>query len=382
MKKTIQNREFDAGNRDQMSAMNVNSTSLSWVETPLMDWYYRNARDLPWRHTHDPYAIWVSEIMLQQTRVETVIPYYNRFLEALPTVQKLARAPETLLLKLWEGLGYYSRVRNMQKAAQTVCEEYNGVFPRSPSVLQKLCGIGSYTAGAIASIAFGIPAPAVDGNVMRVLARLTCDRRNIFDPAVKKAFEQLLSPWVPQSDPGAYNQGLIELGALICLPGTGANCESCPLKGGCCAFRWGVTESVPAPKPPKSRKIENRTVFIFASDGHVIVEKRPDNGLLAGLYQLPNLIGHLNEDEALRYAISLGLDPVRIQSLPPSKHVFTHLEWHMIAYRLLLSDMSVCPESWLSVTEEQLKKEYALPTAFSAYLPHLRQSEKEKDEKN
>lgn len=350
-----------------------NAVRPGWAERLLLEWYAKNARDLPWRHTHDPYAIWVSEIMLQQTRVETVIPYYRRFLEALPTVQALAEAEEGILLKLWEGLGYYSRVRNMQKAAKTVVEEYNGHFPSEPAELKKLCGIGSYTAGAVASIAYGVPAPAVDGNVMRVLARIVGDERNIFDPSVKKEFEKMLAPWVSKNAPGDYNQGLIELGALICQPGIHAKCGDCPLREGCVAHRSGRVAELPSPKPPKPRKIEERTVLILASDGRVVIEKRPDRGLLAGLWQLPSLKGKLDERAVLRYVREQGLDAVRIRPLPDAKHIFTHLEWHMIGYKLILSDLSELPEGWRMASEESLKKDYALPTAFAAFLPHLKE---------
>lgn len=351
--------------------------SLEWIEAPLLEWYRRNARDLPWRKTDDPYAVWVSEIMLQQTRVETVIPYYHRFLEALPTVERLADAEEGLLLKLWEGLGYYSRVRNMQKAARTVCAEYGGIFPSEPRLLKKLSGIGSYTAGAVASIAYAVPIPAVDGNVMRVLARLVGDERNIFNPSVKKEFEKMLAPWVSTESPGDYNQGLIELGALICQPSANAKCAQCPLREGCHAYGTGRVAELPLPKPPKARKIERRTVLILASDGRVVIEKRPANGLLAGLWQLPSLDGHLSEREVLRYVQEMGLDPVRILPLPTAKHIFTHLEWHMIAYKLVLSDLSLLPEGWRLADEEELEQTYALPSAFGAFLPHLRK-EKEK----
>lgn len=347
--------------------------ALEWIEAPLLEWYAQNARDLPWRHTHDPYAIWVSEIMLQQTRVETVIPYYLRFLSALPTVEALAEAEEGQLLKLWEGLGYYARVRNMQKAAKSVVEAFGGRFPSRPAELQTLCGIGSYTAGAIASIAFGIPAPAVDGNVMRVLARLVGDSRNIFDPALKKEFEKRLTPCLSENAPGDYNQALIELGALICQPNTNAKCECCPLRKGCTAFREGKVAVLPSPKPPKPRKIEHRTVLILVHDRRVLIEKRPQRGLLAGLWQLPSIGGCCDERTVLQYAREMGLDPVRISPLDGAKHIFTHLEWHMTAYRLILSDLSAIPKGWRLASEEELKNEYALPTAFAAFLPHLKE---------
>ena len=344
---------------------------LSLIERPLLDWYRQNARDLPWRHTSDPYKIWVSEIMLQQTRVEAVKPYYARFLEALPDVYALANASEEKLLKLWEGLGYYSRVRNMQKTAKTVVEQYNGQFPADVAKLQKLTGIGEYTAGAIASIAFGISAPAVDGNVMRVIARLTGDRRDIFDPALKKEYGKLLAPYVSAADPSAYNQGLIELGATVCVPGGIPQCQVCPLAGHCYAHQNGVVNEIPAPKQQKPRKIDPRTVLIIRSDREVLVEKRPSKGLLAGLWQLPSMDGHCTEDEVLAYARLQGLDVVRIETLPSAKHIFTHIEWHMIGYQLTLSALSDIPDGMESASLERLESEYPLPSAFAAYLPYL-----------
>lgn len=345
---------------------------LSIIESSLLTWYRQNSRDLPWRHTRDPYKIWVSEIMLQQTRVEAVKPYYARFLDVLPDVYALANAPEEQLLKLWEGLGYYSRVRNMQKAAREVVEVYNGQFPADVIKLQKLPGIGEYTAGAIASIAFGIPSPAVDGNVMRVIARLLGDRRDIFDPALKKEYGKLLVAYVSAADPSAYNQGLIELGATVCLPKGSARCDACPLAAYCTAHCEGLTDEIPSPKQAKARKIDERTVLIIRSDREVLVEKRPDKGLLAGFWQLPSIGSHSSEEEVLAYARSLGLDVVRIEPLPSAKHIFTHIEWHMIGYRLYLSAISDIPVGMVSASLERLEADFPLPSAFSAYLPFLR----------
>ena len=353
--------------------------NLKWIETPLLVWYRQNARDLPWRHTRDPYRIWVSEIMLQQTRVEAVKPYYARFLDALPNVEALANAPEEQLLKLWEGLGYYSRVRNMQKAARMVVELYDGQFPDTVAKLQRLAGIGEYTAGAIASIAFGIPAPAVDGNVMRVMARLTGDERDIFDPALKKEYSKTLTPFVSQTDPSAYNQGLIELGATVCLPKGLARCDTCPLAEGCIAHQNGLVDKIPSPKQQKPRKIDQRTILIIQSDREVLVEKRPDKGLLAGLWQLPSMDGHKSEKEVLEFAQNLELDVLRIQPLPPAKHIFTHIEWHMIGYRLHLSGLSSIPKNTVRVSLEELEAKYPLPSAFSAYLPYLKKKNRNND---
>lgn len=355
-----------------MCKMESKRMNLSLIESPLLSWYRQNARDLPWRHTRDPYRIWVSEIMLQQTRVEAVKPYYTRFLNALPDVYALADAPEEQLLKLWEGLGYYSRVRNMQKAARTVVDTYDGQFPADPAKLRKLTGIGEYTAGAIASIAFGIPAPAVDGNVMRVVARLTGDRRDIFDPALKKEYGKLLAPHISKTDPSSYNQGLIELGATVCLPKGSAQCRACPLAEYCVAYREGKVEEIPAPKQPKPRKIDLRTILILQSDREVLVEKRPDKGLLAGLWQLPSMDGHRTEAEVLSYARTLGLDVVRIEALPAAKHIFTHIEWQMIGYKLTLSALSDIPQGTVSASLERLEADFPLPSAFSAFLPHLK----------
>lgn len=346
--------------------------NLSDIEAPLLQWYQSNARDLPWRHTRDPYKIWVSEIMLQQTRVESVKPYYARFLSALPDVYALANAPEEQLLKLWEGLGYYSRVRNMQKAARVVVENYGGQFPADLAQLQKLPGIGEYTAGAIASIAFGIPAPAVDGNVMRVMARLMGDSRDIFDPSLKKEYAKILTPYVSQSDPSSYNQGLIELGATVCFPKGSALCDRCPLVQYCQAHLQRNVDTIPAPKQQKPRKVERRTVLIFRSYREVLVEKRPDKGLLAGLWQLPSMDGHLSEEEVLTKARALGLDVIRIDPLPSAKHIFTHIEWHMIGYQLSLSALSDIPKGMVSASLERLEADFPLPSAFSAYLPYLR----------
>ncbi|MBQ7354500.1 MAG: A/G-specific adenine glycosylase [Clostridia bacterium] len=352
---------------------------LNKLEAPLLNWYRQNARDLPWRHTKDPYRIWVSEIMLQQTRVEAVKPYYARFLTALPDVYALANAPEEQLLKLWEGLGYYSRVRNMQKAARTVVATYDGQFPADPAKLQKLTGIGEYTAGAIASIAFGIPAPAVDGNVMRVLARLIGDRRDIFDPALKKEYAKLIAPFVSPNDPSAYNQGLIELGATVCLPKGSALCSSCPLSSQCIAHREGTVDLIPSPKQQKPRKVDPRTILIIRSDREVLIEKRPDKGLLAGLWQLPSMDGHRSEAEVLTHAAELGLDVVRIEPLPAAKHIFTHIEWQMIGYQLTLSAISQIPAGTVSASLERLEADYPLPSAFSAYLPYLQKKKRKKN---
>ena len=237
--------------------------------------------------------------------------------------------------------------------------------------LQKLTGIGEYTAGAIASIAFGIPAPAVDGNVMRVLARLTGDDRNIFNSALKKEYSRMLAPYVSTNDPSAYNQGLIELGATVCAPKGLAQCKACPLSEYCIAFQKKLVDQIPAPKQQKPRKIDLRTVLIIQSDREVLVEKRPNKGLLAGLWQLPSMDGHCSEKTVLNTAKEWGMDVLRIEQLPAAKHIFTHIEWHMIGYRLHLSGISNIPEGMVSASNEDFEVKYPLPSAFSSYLPYL-----------
>ena len=339
----------------------------------LLSWYRENKRDLPWRHTCDPYHIWLSEIMLQQTRVEAVKPYYARFLERCPTVESLAELPHDDLMKLWEGLGYYSRARNLQKAAKTVVEQYGGKMPASYEKLRGLCGIGDYTAGAIASIAFGIRVPAVDGNVLRVLARVQGSYADIALPATKKEWSQKLAAVVPEAA-GDFTQSLIELGATVCVPNGEAKCGVCPLAPYCKAAKEHLTDEIPVRSAKKPRRIEQKTVLLIRDGDLTALHKRPETGLLAGLFELPNVEGHLGEGELLDFIRSLGFEPLRIQPLEDSKHIFTHIEWHMIAY-----DVTITPEfdgyhgasGMLLVKNEDLHKSYAIPSAFGAYKKYL-----------
>ena len=266
---------------------------LKAMERPLLAWYETHARVLPWREQPEPYRVWISEIMLQQTRVEAVKPYFARFMEALPTVRDLAEVPEENLLKLWEGLGYYNRARNLQKAARVIQEQYGGVIPSSYEELLKLPGIGSYTAGAIASIAYGIPVPAVDGNVLRVISRVLASSEDILKQSVKKQMEESLKAVMPADRASAYNQGLIEIGAIICVPNGQPKCGECPLASICLGRKQGLLDSIPYKTPKKPRKIENRTILLIESDGAYMIRKRPEQGLLASLYEFPSLDGHL-----------------------------------------------------------------------------------------
>ena len=339
----------------------------------LLLWYQQNKRDLPWRHTSDPYRIWISEIMLQQTRVEAVKPYYARFLETCPTVAALATLEEEKLMKLWEGLGYYSRARNLQKAARVVMEQYGGAMPRTYEELLKLPGIGEYTAGAIASIAYGERVPAVDGNVLRVLARVSGTDADITLLETKKRFREELARVVPV-EAGDFTQSLIELGATVCAPNREPMCAVCPLTNCCVAYHEGRTNEIPVRSPKKPRRIEEKTVFLIRDGDRTALHKRPNKGLLSGLYELPNIEGHLSEDEALAHLRSLGFEPLRIQKIENAKHIFTHIEWHMIAYDVLITpefDGLHGKSGMLLVPNRELHQQYAIPSAFGAYVKYL-----------
>ncbi len=335
----------------------------------LLEWYAVNARDLPWRHTTDPYRIWVSEIMLQQTRVEAVKPYYERFLNAFPTVRDLAKAPEEKLLKLWEGLGYYSRARNLQKAARVIAEQYGGKMPADEEKLRKLPGIGDYTAGAIASIAFGIRAPAVDGNVLRVLARVSGSRADIALQETKTDFRNALRAVVPDRA-GAFAQAMIELGACVCVPNGEAKCALCPLAPWCVANEKNLTAELPVRSAKKPRRIEERTVLLIRDGDRTALHKRPEKGLLAGLYEYPNLPGHLTPEELPGRIRQMGFEPLQLTRLEDAKHIFTHIEWHMIAYAVKIApefDGYHPASGFFFVRDEDLIQNYAIPSAFSAY---------------
>lgn len=342
------------------------------IVEPLLQWYRANKRILPWRDKHNAYYTWVSEIMLQQTRVEAVKPYFTRFIEELPTVEALADCPQEKLMKLWEGLGYYNRVRNMQEAAKTVTEKYNGQLPESYEELLSLKGIGSYTAGAIASIAYGIAVPAVDGNVLRVISRLMECNEDISKQSVKKKIETELAEIIPADCPGDFNQALMELGAVICVPGGPARCEECPWEKLCLAHLHGTENTLPVKAAKKARTIEERTVFVIQDGSSTAIRKRPPKGLLAGLYELPNTSGWLSSDEALAFVGEMGLEPLYIEELPPAKHIFSHIEWRMKAYRIRVSSLENSEDSGFLFTEkQQTDKRYAIPSAFGVYVSYM-----------
>lgn len=340
---------------------------------PLVKWYQKHKRDLPWRREISAYRVWVSEIMLQQTRVEAVKPFYERFLRALPTVEALAQAEEDKLLKLWEGLGYYNRVRNMQKAARQIMTDYGGEFPNTYDKIRSLTGIGNYTAGAISSFAFGIPKPAVDGNVMRVVSRLTKSRQDIMKSAVRKEVERALEEVIPSGAESDFNQGLIELGAIVCVPNGEPKCEICPLREQCRARASGIQTELPVKTKDKARKIEKRTVFIFKDGESVAIKKRPPKGLLAGLYELPNEPGHLSYDEAVAYSNAIGLTPIHIKELGPAKHIFSHVEWQMIGYVIRVDELEKTNNKELIfIHPRDIENDYPIPAAFEGYTDYMK----------
>ena len=330
---------------------------MDWMNL-LTNWYRKNARDLPWRRTRNAYAIWISEIMLQQTRVAAVIPYYERFMAELPDVYALASVEDDRLHKLWEGLGYYSRARNLKKAAGEIVSRFGGEMPGRYADLISLPGIGEYTAGAIASICFGEAVPAVDGNVLRVYARLFAEERDIRDLSYKKEVREALLPLIPADAPGVFNAALMELGATICLPNGVPKCDSCPVQGFCEAFRQGRTGELPVLSAKKARKIEQKTVFAIHTDRGLIGFRRPESGLLAGLWQLPEANGWLTDAEAAAWLGERGLLPVGELRFYERKHIFTHIEWHM---RVCAAEVSIdtLPSGWVYLDET-----HALPTAF------------------
>ncbi len=326
----------------------------------LLPWYEKNKRDLPWRHSKDPYHIWLSEIMLQQTRVEAVKGYYARFLAALPTIEDLANADDELLLKLWEGLGYYSRVRNLKKAASVIMEKYAGVFPKDHADVLALPGIGEYTAGAVCSIAFGQKTPAVDGNVLRVMSRLQADATPIDQSARKKEVQNLLVAIYPENA-GNFTQALMELGATVCGPNRGPDCENCPCKHLCAGFRTGISSQLPVKSPKKSRRLEEKTVFILSCDGKFALCKRPQKGLLAGMWQFPEVPGILDLPQAIR---SLDISVREVYRQVEKNHIFTHIEWKMRGFYLETSEQDE-KYTWLSA--DQIEAEAALPTAYRQF---------------
>ncbi len=335
---------------------------LNKLPQALIPWYRENKRDLPWRADREPYHIWVSEIMLQQTRVEAVKGYYARFLVALPDIESLANCDDELLHKLWEGLGYYSRVRNLKKAAQVILENHGGRFPSDYPSVRALPGIGDYTAGAICSIAFGLPTPAVDGNVLRLLSRLRADDEAIDLPAVKNRVRTELEEIYPADCPGEFTQALMELGATVCVPNGEPKCGSCPCREFCRGReRW---QTLPVKLPKKAKKQEDRTVFLLRCGERYAIEKRPGKGLLAGLWQFPNRAGHLSAAEAVAWAEEQGLHPRNVEKSIHRHHIFTHIRWDLRGWFL---EVDAPAGDFVWMTLEEIDGQAALPTAFRQF---------------
>ena len=337
---------------------------LDQLPIPLLQWYRENARVLPWRSDPTPYHVWVSEIMLQQTRVAAVLDYYRRFMEALPTVADLAAVEEDRLMKLWQGLGYYNRARNLQKAARQVAEDFGGAFPGTYEGLLTLSGVGEYTAGAIASIAFGVPVPAVDGNVLRVVARISGDGGDIARPDTKARMRAALQAVLPVDAPGDFNQALMELGATVCLPNGAPLCDRCPAADFCTARREERTGELPVKAAKKARRIEARTVFLIFWEKKVALRRRPGLGLLAGLWEFPNVEGALDEAAAGAAVSVWGLEPRRWESRLTAKHIFTHVEWHMTGYTLEVAGDGPADFVW---ADAGALSDRAVPSAFGRY---------------
>ena len=329
----------------------------------LLAWYDTGHRELPWRQDKEPYHVWLSEIMLQQTRVEAVKGYYARFLQALPTITDLACCDDDALHKLWEGLGYYSRVRNLKKCAQVIMERYGGAFPENYDEILALPGIGEYTAGAISSICFDAREPAVDGNVLRVYTRLTEDATPIDLPAFKKEVRRQLAAIYPDRA-GDFTQALMELGATVCGPNRKPDCGNCPCRGFCGGAIHGTAEKFPVKLPKKAKREAEMTVFILSCDGKYALQKRPSKGLLAGLWQFPNVPGMLETADALQWAADMGLKPRDILRQVERSHIFTHIIWKMRGIYLETAEQAGAYQ-WL--TAEQIEKEAALPTAFRQF---------------
>lgn len=343
------------------------------IVTPLLTWYQLDHRDLPWRDNPTFYHVWLSEIMLQQTRVEAVKEYYRRFLTALPTIKDLASVEEDALLKLWEGLGYYNRARNLQKAARQIETEFGGIPPKNYQTLLTLAGIGEYTAGAIASICYGEKVPAIDGNVLRVITRVTNDDSDIMLPATKRKIAEQLIPILPD-EVGDFNQALMELGAVICLPNGEPKCNSCPLAHLCLAYAKKTTNRIPVKAKKKERKRVEKTILLCINYNNVAIQKRPETGLLSSLWEFPNIEGYHDKEAVLDWCKKNHIEPLRIIELDPAKHVFTHLEWHMKGYIILTPDTN---KDFTWVTYKKLNHEYAIPTAFKKYQDALQVMMKE-----
>lgn len=341
---------------------------LSKIVEPLLKWFETNKRELPWRSDRQPYHVWISEIMLQQTRIEAVKKYYENFMRELPDVESLSRIPEEQLLKLWEGLGYYSRAKNLKKAAAMIMQDHGGMFPNSYQELLKLPGVGEYTAGAIASICFNEKVTAVDGNVLRVISRITGSRKNVLLPETKKETDKLLRQIMPEKS-GMFNEALMELGETVCLPNGIPECGSCPVRSECIAHKEELTAEIPVRIKKLKRKKQEKTIFLLISDNYkTAIEKRPAKGLLSGMYQLPNTDGFCTNEEMKNILKEWQLTFTEISPLGEAKHAFTHIDWYMRGYLVKVKEEN---NRFLWVSPQELAKQYPLPTAFRIFVKTL-----------
>lgn len=342
----------------------------------LLHWFDYNARILPWRENPTPYHVWISEIMLQQTRVEAVRGYFDRFITAIPDINTLAGAEEEKLLKLWEGLGYYNRVRNLQRTAILLCDQYGGEMPASYEKLLSLPGVGEYTAGAIASIAFGLAVPAVDGNVLRVMKRIAGSFDDITKATVRRALWEDINAIMPKDRPGDFNQSLMELGATVCLPNGKPLCEQCPVMHLCKAFHEGTIFQIPVKPGRRERRKEERTILLMEFEGWVAIRKRQEKGLLSGLWELPGLEEKLTPDKLREYLEVHDIKTEKLLPIGEAKHIFTHVEWHMTGYRLLLTELPKDYSGSLDirwVKPQEIIEKYSIPNAFSAFTKQIKE---------
>ncbi len=330
------------------------------MREPIIEWYQENKRELPWRKEKNHYHIWISEIMLQQTRIEAVKQYYERFLKQIPTIEVLAEIEEEKLLKLWEGLGYYNRARNLKKAAQVMQEEYEGKMPKHYKELIKLPGIGEYTAGAISSIAYDEKVPAVDGNVLRVVSRVVGSKKDVLENKTKKEFTEKLQEIMPKQA-GDFNEGLMELGELICIPNGEPLCEKCPLQEICIAKDKNLTSLIPVRTQKIKRKKEDMTVFLLEYEGRIAIRKRKEKGLLANMYEFPNITKKMTKKEIPKVLQVWKLESKQIEKIGAHHHVFSHIEWDMVGYKIQLSSMN---KEFEWIEKEEILEKYPIPGAF------------------
>ena len=351
---------------------------LKLIVEPVIHWYQSQEKNLPWKQDKEPYHIWISEIMLQQTRIETVKNYYIRFMEEVPTIKALANISEKKLLKLWEGLGYYSRAKNLKKAAIKIQEEYQGIIPNTYEELLKLPGIGEYTAGAIASISFQQKVPAVDGNVLRVISRVIAIKENIYLSDTKKEITRQIIQILPKES-GDFNEGVMEIGEKICIPNGNPNCKECPIRSFCITNKNHLMDEIPVRVKKVKRKVEKKTILIIRWKDKIAIGKRKEKGLLSGLYEYPNVSYHVKEEDICDLLKRWNLTLKSVKKLQEKKHIFTHVEWQMKGYEVVVENRN---DEFKWVNREELNQEYAIPTAFQKMNELKKSSNREQNQNN